>query len=178
MSSRALTSSRSDYSAAAGDGVADGVASTARDRLAAEVSVMTVATGASVATGRCSRIETYRMTVQGAHFWSPHGTTRVTRRGRRRTPGSVPAMADFLVTGGAGFIGSNFVRQVLGSTDHGVTVLDALTYAGNKDSLAGLPEDRFTFVQGDIADADVVNDLMPGVDVVAHFAAESHNDNS
>ena len=55
-------------------------------------------------------------------------------------------MGNFLVTGGAGFIGSNFVRQVLSGTDHSVTVLDALTYAGNLDSLDGLPADRFTFV--------------------------------
>ena len=87
-------------------------------------------------------------------------------------------MANYLVTGGAGFIGSNFVRQVLESTEHSMTVLDALTYAGNRDSLAGLPADRFTFVQGDIADADAVNDLVAAADVVVHFAAESHNDNS
>lgn len=87
-------------------------------------------------------------------------------------------MGHFLVTGGAGFIGSNFVRQVLDGTDHSVTVLDALTYAGNRDSLDGLPADRFTFVQGDIADADVVDALVGQADVVVHFAAESHNDNS
>lgn len=87
-------------------------------------------------------------------------------------------MSNYVVTGGAGFIGSNFVHQVLATTDHQVTVLDALTYAGNKDSLAGLPADRLTFVQGDIADADVVDDLVAGADVVVHFAAESHNDNS
>lgn len=87
-------------------------------------------------------------------------------------------MSNYVVTGGAGFIGSNFVHQVLATTDHQVTVLDALTYAGNKDSLAGLPADRLTFVQGDIADADLVDDLVAGADVVVHFAAESHNDNS
>ncbi len=87
-------------------------------------------------------------------------------------------MASYLVTGGAGFIGSNFVRQVLDVTGHCVTVLDALTYAGNRDSLRGLPQDRFTFVEGDIADRDVVEDLVGQADVVVHFAAESHNDNS
>ncbi|WP_228489308.1 dTDP-glucose 4,6-dehydratase [Raineyella fluvialis] len=85
---------------------------------------------------------------------------------------------NYLVTGGAGFIGSNFVHQVLATTDHRVTVLDALTYAGNRESLAGLPSDRLSFVQGDIADPDVVNDLVAATDVVVHFAAESHNDNS
>lgn len=83
-----------------------------------------------------------------------------------------------MVTGGAGFIGSNFVRQVLGSTDHAVTVLDALTYAGNRGSLEGLPADRLTFVQGDVADAGLVDDVVSAADVVVHFAAESHNDNS
>ena len=58
-----------------------------------------------------------------------------------------------LVTGGAGFIGSNFVHHLVENTDHTVTVLDKLTYAGNLASLAGLPDDRFEFVQGDIADA-------------------------
>ncbi len=87
-------------------------------------------------------------------------------------------MAHLLVTGGAGFIGSNFVHHVLGTTDDSVTVLDKLTYAGNLASLGGLPEDRLRFVQGDIADAELVNGLFPEVDAVVHFAAESHNDNS
>ena len=65
-------------------------------------------------------------------------------------------MSRLLVTGGAGFIGSNFVHHVVEHTDHHVTVLDALTYAGNRDSLAGLAEDRVTFVEGDIADAALV----------------------
>ncbi|HWM16665.1 MAG TPA: dTDP-glucose 4,6-dehydratase, partial [Microbacterium sp.] len=59
-----------------------------------------------------------------------------------------------------------------------VTVLDALTYAGNLDSLAGLPEDRVTFVKGDITDAPLVDDLFSRADAVVHYAAESHNDNS
>lgn len=87
-------------------------------------------------------------------------------------------MAHLLVTGGAGFIGSNFVHHVIDNTDHRVTVLDKLTYAGNRASLDGLPEDRFAFVQGDIADAELVDGLFQGVDAVVHYAAESHNDNS
>ncbi len=59
-----------------------------------------------------------------------------------------------------------------------VTVLDKLTYAGNLASLQGLPEDRFTFVQGDICDAELVGSLVGQADAVVHYAAESHNDNS
>ena len=87
-------------------------------------------------------------------------------------------MAHLLVTGGAGFIGSNFVHHVMEHTDHRVTVLDKLTYAGNLASLAGLPEDRFAFVRGDIADAELVDGLVGGSDAIVHYAAESHNDNS
>ena len=87
-------------------------------------------------------------------------------------------MSNILVTGGAGFIGSNFVHYVLANTDHSVTVLDALTYAGNKASLEGLPANRFTFVHGNICDADLVDDLFAEHDAVVHYAAESHNDNS
>jgi dTDP-glucose 4,6-dehydratase len=87
-------------------------------------------------------------------------------------------MRRILVTGGAGFIGSNFVHHVIAHTDHSVTVLDKLTYAGNRASLDGLPEDRVRFVQGDIADAGVVDELVAGADAVVHYAAESHNDNS
>ncbi|WP_197220393.1 MULTISPECIES: dTDP-glucose 4,6-dehydratase [Bacteria] len=87
-------------------------------------------------------------------------------------------MAHLLVTGGAGFIGSNFVHHVVTHTDHTVTVLDALTYAGNRASLDGLPADRVRFVQGDITDAELVDRLFGEVDAVVHYAAESHNDNS
>ena len=83
-----------------------------------------------------------------------------------------------LVTGGAGFIGSNFVHHVIEHTDDHVTVLDKLTYAGNLASLEGLPADRFSFVQGDIADAELVDSLFADADAVVHYAAESHNDNS
>ena len=83
-----------------------------------------------------------------------------------------------LVTGGAGFIGANFVHQTVAERpDAEVTVLDALTYAGNKSSLDSIA-DRITFVHGDITDAVLVDDLVGAADVVVHFAAESHNDNS
>ncbi len=83
-----------------------------------------------------------------------------------------------LVTGGAGFIGSNFVHQTVRERpDVRVTVLDALTYAGDEASLAPVA-DRVTLVRGDIADAEVVDRLVADADVVVHFAAESHNDNS
>jgi dTDP-glucose 4,6-dehydratase len=87
-------------------------------------------------------------------------------------------MQSLLVTGGAGFIGSNFVRWVVGHTDARVVVLDKLTYAGRRDTLDGLPPDRVDLVVGDIADADLVGKLMGAADAVVHFAAESHNDNS
>ena len=84
-------------------------------------------------------------------------------------------MGTMLVTGGAGFIGSNFVHMVCGRGLHEVIVLDKLTYAGNRDNLAGLDVE---FVHGDVADASVVEPLVARADTVVHFAAESHNDNS
>ncbi|MGQ4552720.1 dTDP-glucose 4,6-dehydratase [Dermabacteraceae bacterium CCM 9519] len=87
-------------------------------------------------------------------------------------------MSTLLVTGGAGFIGSNFVHYVVANTDYDVIVLDKLTYAGNRVSLDGLPEARVRLVEGDIADAALVDSLMPEVDAIVHYAAESHNDNS
>lgn len=83
-----------------------------------------------------------------------------------------------LVTGGAGFIGSNFVHRTLATRpDVELTVLDALTYAGSKASLAGV-EDKIRFVEGDVADESIVESLVGDCDVIVHFAAESHNDNS
>ncbi|WP_168582224.1 dTDP-glucose 4,6-dehydratase [Gephyromycinifex aptenodytis] len=87
-------------------------------------------------------------------------------------------MSRLLVTGGAGFIGSNFVRQVLEVSDDSVTVLDKLTYAGDRRTLEGLPPNRVALVQADVADADLVDELVGAHDTVVHFAAESHNDNS
>ncbi|MCU4800372.1 dTDP-glucose 4,6-dehydratase [Halobacteria archaeon HArc-gm2] len=84
-----------------------------------------------------------------------------------------------LVTGGAGFIGSNFVRYVLKETEHAVTTLDTLTYAGSKDNLGqALKSPRHTFVEADIRDGKRVNELVGNADVVVHFAAESHVDRS
>ena len=83
-----------------------------------------------------------------------------------------------LVTGGAGFIGSNFVHQTVRERPEvQVTVLDALTYAGSEASLAPSRE-SITFVRGDVTDAELVDRLVGEADVVVHFAAESHNDNS
>ncbi|HEY3407428.1 MAG TPA: dTDP-glucose 4,6-dehydratase [Propionicimonas sp.] len=87
-------------------------------------------------------------------------------------------MGGMLVTGGAGFIGTNFVRLALEQGHSRVTVLDALTYAGNAASLDGLDPDRFTFVKGSVCDAGLVEALVADHDIVVHFAAESHNDNS
>lgn len=86
---------------------------------------------------------------------------------------------NIIVTGGCGFIGSNFVHHVV--REHPgvrVTVLDKLTYAGNPDNIAGLPADRVELVVGDICDAALVDRLVAEADAVVHYAAESHNDNS
>ena len=85
-----------------------------------------------------------------------------------------------LVTGGAGFIGSNFVRHVLTAhPDDAVVTLDKLTYAGNPANLKDVEADpRHRFVKGDICDARLVGDLMAEVDAVVHFAAETHVDRS
>ena len=83
------------------------------------------------------------------------------------------------VTGGAGFIGSNYVHHVLATSDDEVTVFDALTYAGNRDNLKDVWDDpRLTFVQGDICNRNEVREAMKGHDQVVHFAAESHVDRS
>ncbi|MGH9274177.1 MAG: dTDP-glucose 4,6-dehydratase, partial [Acidimicrobiales bacterium] len=84
-----------------------------------------------------------------------------------------------LVTGGAGFIGSNYVRYVLAHTDDEVVVYDALTYAGNLSTLKDVDDDpRYSFVKGDLCDPATLEDAMRGVDAVVHFAAESHVDRS
>jgi dTDP-glucose 4,6-dehydratase len=90
-------------------------------------------------------------------------------------------MHTILVTGGAGFIGGCFVRQVIGETTHHVVNLDKLTYAGNPDSLEGVAASpRYRFVQGDITDGALVMDLLREHDVthIVNFAAESHVDRS
>src|SRR6476619_5783957 len=84
-----------------------------------------------------------------------------------------------LVTGGAGFIGSNYVHWVLANTDDSVTVFDALTYAGNLANLRDVEDDpRYAFVKGDITDRGAVLAALDGHDAVVHFAAESHVDRS
>ncbi|MES2630703.1 MAG: dTDP-glucose 4,6-dehydratase [Patescibacteria group bacterium] len=84
-----------------------------------------------------------------------------------------------IVTGGAGFIGSNFVHHVYTQRpDWKITVLDALTYAGNRANLDGLDPERVTLVEGNITDAELVEKLVSEHDAIVHYAAESHNDNS
>ena len=89
-----------------------------------------------------------------------------------------------LVTGGAGFIGSNFIRYILGKySDYEIINLDNLTYAGNLENLknieTGIGKKRYRFIKGDIADTQCVEGiLLQGVDAVINFAAESHVDRS
>ena len=88
-------------------------------------------------------------------------------------------MRTVLVTGGAGFIGSNFVHHLLAHHDQRVINLDKLTYAGNLDNLRDIQEDRrYRFVQGDICDGELVGQLMAEADAVVNFAAETHVDRS
>jgi dTDP-glucose 4,6-dehydratase len=100
------------------------------------------------------------------------------------TTETLPSDARLLVTGGAGFIGSCFVRDVLGRRDGArITVIDKLTYAGNRANLGPVEADpglakRVQFVEGDIADPDVVDRHVAGADAVVNFAAESHVDRS
>jgi dTDP-glucose 4,6-dehydratase len=88
-------------------------------------------------------------------------------------------MKRILVTGGAGFIGSNFVHYIYREQpDWHITVLDALTYAGNTKNLEGMDESRYFFIKGDICDQEVINKAVADCDAVVHFAAETHVDNS
>ena len=82
---------------------------------------------------------------------------------------------NIIVTGGCGFIGSNFVHYVVKNHPgvH-VTVLDKLAYAGNRENIAGLPADRVELVVGDICDSELLDRLVPGHDAIVHYAAESH----
>src|SRR5258708_11096911 len=106
------------------------------------------------------------------------GTAR--RSGGRTIRGAREGhMMRLFVTGAAGFIGSNYARYVLATSDDQVTVYDALTYAGNLASLRDLEEDpRFSFVKGDICDRSAVSDAMQGHEAVVHCAAEGHVDRS
>jgi len=86
---------------------------------------------------------------------------------------------NIVVTGGCGFIGSNFVRWVARNhPECHITVLDKLTYAGNPANIAGLPKSQVELVVGDICDAELLDQVVPGHDAIVHYAAESHNDNS
>jgi dTDP-glucose 4,6-dehydratase len=86
-------------------------------------------------------------------------------------------MKRILVTGGAGFIGSNFIRHLLAHHDYDVVNLDKLTYAGNLDNLRDIENDqRYRFVHGDICDPTAVQNAIAGCDAVVNFAAETHND--
>lgn len=91
----------------------------------------------------------------------------------------IHGLHNILVTGGCGFIGTNFVRWVASNhPETHVTVLDKLTYAGSADNLAGLPSAQVELVVGDICDRALLHDVVPGHDAIVNFAAESHNDNS
>src|SRR5262249_46454732 len=97
---------------------------------------------------------------------------------RGGTRGS-PVLKRVLVTGGAGFIPSNFIRHLLARTPYEVVSLDALTYAGNVENLADvMSHERLSFVHGDIRDAELVHEVVANVDVIVNAAAESHVEKS
>src|SRR6056297_2729289 len=85
-----------------------------------------------------------------------------------------------LVTGGAGFIGSNFIKYILRNTNHQILNIDKLTYAGNLDNLKEIEDNNnYTFTKGDICDKKTVNDIVKqGIEIIINFAAESHVDKS
>ena len=86
---------------------------------------------------------------------------------------------NIIVTGGAGFIGSNFIYYMLKKHPAGrIICVDKLTYAGNPANIDGLPQSQVELVIGDICDASLLERIVPGCDAIVHFAAESHNDNS
>lgn len=86
---------------------------------------------------------------------------------------------NLVVTGGAGFIGSNFVRYVYRERpDWHITVYDKLTYAGNLENITGLDPERVNFIKADICDEQTIDNAVKNCDAIVHFAAESHNDNS
>jgi len=119
--------------------------------------------------------ELMRSNCVGGLILIPYRQAEVLHRGKE----VLGKVKNIMVTGGAGFIGSNFVHFIVNhSADVSVTVLDKLTYAGNKENLAGLPADRVELVVGDITDAELVDRLVKEADAVVHYAAESHNDNS
>src|SRR3989344_5138124 len=90
------------------------------------------------------------------------------------------AEMQILVTGGLGFIGSNFIRHILGKySDYKITNLDKMTYCGNPENLKGIEKNKnYNFVKGDVCDVNVVDKLVEGKDIVLNFAAETHVDRS
>src|SRR5437763_6964828 len=116
---------------------------------------------------------------------STSGGSSATSRGARCTPSTGKSSAAslmakrVLVTGGAGFISSNFIRHLLAKTPHEVVSLDALTYAGNLENLGDvMSHERLSFVHGDVRDAELVRDVVAEVDVIVNAAAESHVEKS
>jgi dTDP-glucose 4,6-dehydratase len=134
------------------------------------------------ASDRESAVESGRDDVAPEETVDPEDEQIHTRDERDGTDKTIAiALRDmrYLVTGGAGFIGSNFVHYLLETTDHEVVTLDALTYAGERDNLAGvLDNPSHEFVEGDIRDRELAAELIADADVVVNFAAESHVDRS